>query len=290
VKGVHFRREDLVGVVDDRCGVSMLQDCLRDPDHWFRDGHAEILKAMGNTRTVQFVCDGRKFLLKHYRFRGWWQSMRGLLGGSRGAKAVRRSDLFLQAGIPTPRPVALLERRRFKIPRESYLCYEFLPEAENLTERYRRVGEAVFLESQILSAIGRDAARIHGAALYHGDLKWSNILVSEEVRGIARLIDLDGAGKASFRKEERFVRDVSRFLVDLMENMNTSRPGMADFLRTYLESRQLGEPRRRFFLRRVEEQVDEKLSAHARTRGNRVRVAKGDITEILDGRYGAKDV
>ncbi|NOY54256.1 MAG: hypothetical protein GXP58_11695 [Deltaproteobacteria bacterium] len=290
MKGACFHCSDLIGVIDVKYADPGLQDCLRDPDRWFHDGRAKILKSMGNTRTVQFVCGGRKFLLKHYRFRGWMQALRSLLGGSRGAKAVRRSDLFLRAGIPTPRPVALLERRRFKIPRESYLCYEFLPEAENLTERYRRAGETLFLESKILSAIGRDAARIHGAGLYHGDLKWSNILVTEEVRGIARLIDLDGAGKASFRKEERFARDVSRFLVDLMENMNTSLPGMADFLRAYLECRRFGERRRNFFLHRIEEQVDEKLLVHVRTRGNRVRVAKGDITGILDGRDGVNGV
>ena len=106
----------------------------------------------------------------------------------------------------------------------------------------------------------------------------------EEVPGIARLIDLDGAGKVSSRKEGRFVSDVSRFLVDLMENMEAPRPAMAGFLHAYLKRREMDKVERSSFLRRVEEEVDEKLAVHARTRNNRVRVAKGEITGVLDGR------
>ncbi len=278
---ISFRKENLVGFISGSVAGEEFQNLLMDPDRLFSYPDAVVLKQEGNTRTVRFSCQGREFLFKHFLSRGWAHSVRGLVRGSRAKRAAEKAELFSYKGIPTPSPVAFLERRHLRIPVESYICYEFLPGTENLTECYRRMGFGAFGQAGILEAVARDVAGMHEKGLHHGDLKWSNILISEKQTGMAWLVDLDGAGIIGFARGIRMVEDLSRFLVDLLENMEARMPGMGQFVRAYVHARGLDREKAVRFLRSVEKKTQQKLRTHARTRGHRIRLKDREITGIL---------
>jgi len=271
----------MVGFISGSAAGEEFRNLLMDPDRLFSYPDAVVLKQEGNTRTVRFSCQGREFLFKHFLSRGWAHSVRGLVRGSRAKRAAEKAELFSDKGIPTPSPVAFLERRYLWIPVESYICYEFLPGTENLTECYRRIGYSAFVQAGILEAVACDVAGMHEKGLHHGDLKWSNILVSEKQTAMAWLVDLDGAGTLGFARGIRIAEDLSRFLVDLVENMEARIPGMEQFVRAYVHERGLNTETAMRLLHSVEKKTQQKLRTHSRTRGHSLRLKDREITGIL---------
>lgn len=259
-----------------------LEKLLENPDLLFQGSDARIVKQMGNTRTVRFSVEEDEFLLKHYLSRGWGQSLLGLFRGSRGRKAMGRAALFASRGVPTPQPIALLEKREILLSSESYLLFGFHEDLETLYQMNGRLGEEMFLNTGLLDQVGRDVLKMHRAGLYHGDLKWSNILVSENNKGIGALVDLDGAGTLGFGKEVKTAMDLSRFLVDLYEILTNRRSGTEMLLRGYLK--ECGESSGKIMklLNLVEQKVARKLKEHSRARGHDIRLAPGEITGVLN--------
>jgi hypothetical protein len=260
----------------------LLGHLLENPDLLFRRSDARIVKQMGNTRTVRFPVEDDEFLLKHYLSRGWGQSVLGLFRGSRGRKAMGRAALFASRHIPTPQPVGLLERRvGFLFPSESYLLFRFHEDLETLYQLNGRLGEDRFLKTGLLEQVGKDVFQMHRAGLCHGDLKWSNILVAENNKGIGLLVDLDGAGTLGFGKEAKTAMDLSRFLVDLYEILKDRKSGTEIFLRGYLKERKESSGKIMKILNLVEKKVSKKLNDHSKVRGHDIRLSPGEITGIL---------
>lgn len=259
-----------------------LKDILQDPDGLFERPGAKIFKQMGNTRTLRFSAAGEEFFLKHYLGRTWALSLLGFFRGSRGRKAMNKAALFESRSVPTPEPVALLEKKRFFCPVESYLLFKYHKEMETLSQMARRMGQERFLNTGLLGLTGSDVFQMHSAGLYHGDLKWSNVLVSEKGRGIGMLVDLDGAGMLGFRKKDRAAMDLSRFLVDLFEIMTERITAAEIFLMGYFEAAGGSREKKARLLGLVEKKVSRKLMNHSRARGHSIRIEPGEITGLLD--------
>jgi len=275
----------LRGLVSPELNPAFIQNLLKDPDDLFLKPDAGILKQSGNTRTLRLSAEGKEWFLKHYRFRGWLHSFMGLFRGSRGRKAMAKARMAVQYGIPTPQPLSLLEREKYFMPVESFLLYAFHTGLETLTQVYFRLGHESFLRQGLLAQIGKDLAGIHAKGFYHGDFKWSNILISQESKGIQMLVDLDGAGRMGFMKDGRMAMDLCRFLVDLLEMMESRSPGMEEFLKSYLDARHTSSPDSIRLLSLVEKQVIRKLKEHAKARGHAVALKRGEFLGLMG--YGA---
>lgn len=271
----------LRGLICADLNQAFIQDLLKDPDSLFQKPGAGILKQSGNTRTLRLSAEGKEWFLKHYRFRGWLHSFMGLFRGSRGRKAMAMARMAAGHGIPTPQPVCFLERERFFIPVESFILYEFHAELETLTQVYHRLGQELFLKTGLLGQIGHDLAEMHAQGLYHGDFKWSNILVSEASKGIQLLVDLDGAGRMGLMKDGKMAMDLGRFLVDLLEMMQSRSPGMEEFLHAYLDAGDAIHPGSYRLLSPVEKQVIRKLKEHAKARGHTITLKRGELLGLM---------
>lgn len=272
----------LKGLISKELRSTDLEKLLENPDLLFQGSDAKIIKQMGNTRTLRMHTGEDEFLLKHYLSRGWGQSFLGLFRGSRGRKAMGRAALFASRGVPTPQPIALLEKRELLFPRESYLLFRFHESLETLYQMNGRLGEDRFLNTGLLGQVGQDVLKMHRAGLYHGDLKWSNILVSENNKGISSLVDLDGAGTLGSGKEVKIAMDLSRFLVDLYEILKDRRSGTEIFLRGYLKEWTESSGKTIKLLDLVEQKVARKLKDHSKVRGHDIRLVPGEITGVLD--------
>lgn len=172
-----------------------------DPEAAFHD--AELLKD-GNSATVVRVHLGcRSCVVKRYNVKGPWHALRrALKPGPRFRLAWQNGHRLWMLGVPTARPLLLLERRCGPLRGVAYLVMEDLGD--------RHLGQEI--DQQGLSdARAAELARLfrtlQAAGLRHGDTKVTNLLVTDA--GIA-LIDLDAMGLS--RRGQR--RDVARFLAN----------------------------------------------------------------------------
>lgn len=189
---------------------------LRDPEAAFAG--AEVVKA-GNSATVFRVrLGGGNCIVKRYNLKSAGHALRRNL---RGLPRFRRAWAFGQGlallGIPTARPLALLERRAGPWRGVAYLVMEDVGRqhlageiaASGLTEQ--RLAQVV--------ALFTDLAR---AGLTHGDTKATNLLVD----GAAlRLVDLD----AMALDDRGRGADLERFLDNFEAGSETRRRFAAAF-------------------------------------------------------------
>lgn len=134
-------------------------------------------------RTVTFVPldDGRRVVLKHYKCRGLRDVMKAAVSGSKARYEWHMAHRFLDAGIPTARPLAFGERRRACIAIESWLLTEELPDCVTLRALCRGEADAppvsgtqrVWLAERLAAIL----ATLHSNRIHHADLHAGNFLV-----------------------------------------------------------------------------------------------------------------
>jgi tRNA A-37 threonylcarbamoyl transferase component Bud32 len=167
----------------------------------------------------------------------------------RERRNCNRALALLNAGINTPLPLALIERKTFR--REAWLVTEFIPGLVDLDQialqllpridcrRSRKVKDT------ILHELVRLFARMDDGALTHRDMKASNILLSnwdgQTGPPSVWIADLDGLKRHTFLSGRRPWQPVIRLAASLLGHSAVTRGDCARFLWAYLASR--GEPR-----------------------------------------------
>ncbi len=183
--------------------------------------------------------------LKEEFFQGWraWPlRVKGLWGRSRLRRQWRASLLAREKGIPTPEPLAYLEKRRSLLLSQSLLVTRYESGFATLTqylrekawEGWRPEEEGIFLE-----CLAAEVRRMHDLGMVHSDLKGSNILVKEK-DGIWNFQFTDLKAACFWGREEaeagmplaRKKRDILRLLASLRSFFGA--PERALFLRSCL--------------------------------------------------------
>jgi tRNA A-37 threonylcarbamoyl transferase component Bud32 len=159
-----------------------LAPLLADPDRWIAEGTA--LKR-GNTCTVARVeLGGRALVIKRYNLKHLGHAMSRAWRPTRAWHSWReghRLDLF---GIPTPRPLALVEERWGPLRARAWLVTEYCAGPDLLTH-LDPASEPPPAEAAALRML---FATLYRERISHGDLKATNLLWQGD--RIA-LIDLD---------------------------------------------------------------------------------------------------
>ncbi|MBP1728647.1 MAG: hypothetical protein H6Q56_1020 [Deltaproteobacteria bacterium] len=183
---------------------------LPDPDQAF--DHSRILKHGSRTHVGIVEIAGVRYVLKRYncRGRGW-----GYIGNAfRRSVAVRTwlvAWQYLVRGIPVPEPLLCLEERRFRFLERSYILMEFVENAVSLRERWKQLIDTE--KVRFMEFFGTLLGAMHRVGMLHGDLKWDNIMVANELTlETVRLIDLDGSSASDGCNLRRARIDFNRFL------------------------------------------------------------------------------
>lgn len=155
---------------------------LADPEAAF--AAAEKLK-QGNTATVARVPIGdRSWIVKRYNIKSLGHRLRqSLKRRSRGRNAWRNGERLHEAGIPTARAVALLERHWGPVRGLTYLVMEDLGDLD----LRRALATQPPREDQV-RAVVELFRRLAALGLSHGDTKATNFLLHGDQ---IALIDLD---------------------------------------------------------------------------------------------------
>lgn len=181
-----------------------LDSFVRDPDAWIAKGR--LLKDGNSATVVGAQLDGRPVVIKRNNIKnaGHWLSR--CLRPTRGYVNWRNAHLLILSGIATPEPIAFVEKRRgpFRLGGYYVCAWCGFPSA---ADKYRSEQPS----EQELKRFEELFAGLRSAKIVHGDLKASNLLVTDN--GIS-LIDLDSMKEMPRRSNcQRFAaKDRRRFL------------------------------------------------------------------------------
>lgn len=136
--------------------------------------------------------------VKEVESAGFWQNLKDLFQRPRARRAWHAANALLVRGLPTPRPLALVEERRWGLLRRSYLITEHLQRASTLAAHMHDrfvMGNAGGAEiREIEGKLAETLAMLYAESIYHSDLKATNILVGIDPERVLvfHFADLDG--------------------------------------------------------------------------------------------------
>lgn len=121
--------------------------------------------------------------VKELRWRGRLHAFKGLFRSTQGVRSFRNGWKLREAGLGVASPLALITDRRLGLVRAEWVIMEVIPGAIEL-DRYivKRTADGWQPEERIALArlFGRFIGSMHGAGIFHSDLKTCNVMVSEE--------------------------------------------------------------------------------------------------------------
>ncbi|MFQ5458449.1 MAG: lipopolysaccharide kinase InaA family protein [Myxococcota bacterium] len=204
------------------------------------DGPGEIVNESRARRVVRLPGASGDLYLKHDRVRGIWPRLRFAIAPSRARAEWEMARRLSGLKIPTVRPLALGERRRFGLPADSWLVTEGIQDAQSL-DALLRAREAPVgglpggrWRRDLARALGHVVSAFHREGFCHRDLHPGNFLVQSVGEPGLRvwLIDLQKAGDAGGAAGRARITDLA--WLDYGARLRVFRTDRLRFLRAYL--------------------------------------------------------
>lgn len=192
-------------IVDEAKVSSELATFLEDPQAHLDGAQDDVIKS-GNTSTIfckEFT--DQTVLIKRYNVKSLGHWLTHCWRSSRALKSWRHGCLLEEFAIPTPNPLAMIEKRVMGLTAQNFIVTEYIPGVtldEYLDEYY---------DEQIIQATIDLLESLAILRVSHGDLKAQNFIVYE---GNVYLVDVDAMrlfrhNNKKWRKN--FNKDLKRF-------------------------------------------------------------------------------
>jgi len=214
------------------------------PETPFRSSLRETIKS-GRTALVvrtEMPIGGKMVSVayKRIRRRNWIKRLTLLFRTNRALRSWHMAHKFLELGIATAKPLAVIVPRGSAISGDSYLATEWLTNAGHPADFARMLRP---FEPRARSQRTRIAARklgdllgrMHACRIAHRDLKPSNIYLQDQGDDVAAyVIDLDGAALRPRIGRPTRIRDLSRLALGFERSPDVSLADRLRFLHSYL--------------------------------------------------------
>jgi tRNA A-37 threonylcarbamoyl transferase component Bud32 len=183
---------------------------LTNPDPFVDSG--TMIKD-GNTSTVALVnMDGQRLVVKRYNIKNPWHAITRAFRPSRAWISWRNAHRLIILGIPTPKPVALLEKRCGPFRRKAYFVTEYV----NGMDVYRLLHSDLSKQTDVEGLVKQFKKLLQvlaDASISHGDLKATNFIVTNQ-----GLFTTDLDAMCEHRSRRRYVRAFRQDLDRLRRN------------------------------------------------------------------------
>jgi tRNA A-37 threonylcarbamoyl transferase component Bud32 len=161
--------------------VALFDQFAEEPERWVESA-TDVLKRGNSATVVRIVIGGVDLVVKRYNITGPWQRLRRIF--KRRAQVAWRNGLRLAfLGIPTARPLGLLETGPWWWPGPAYVLMEHLGGRDLATLTANDVIDRFTLQ-ELTDIVGW----LRIAGLSHGDFKSTNFMLHE---GRLHVIDVD---------------------------------------------------------------------------------------------------
>lgn len=185
---------------------------LENPDQLISDGL--MLKDGDSTTVVKITINNQPWVVKRYNLKSSAYALSRLLRPSRAWHCWGSAFRLKQAGIHTPAPLLMLEKRWGPLRRQAYYVSEYVPGQDVSTMLHNAQPDSGHW--QLVMRMFADLfRRLRQHRLIHGDLKATNFIVTEPWTEQARLVVLDLDATRLELSDARFMkyhqRDLKRF-------------------------------------------------------------------------------
>ncbi len=200
-----------LSVIDRGADSPALRAWLAAPDAPFDDPQAAWLKRGNSASVVRLALTDRQVVVKRYNLKNFMHRLRRCWRPSRAWHSWRAAQRLRLWGVPTPRPVALLEQRFGWLRGRAFYVSEYAPGEPLATALPAADPPTRALLLQRLGALLNTLARLR---LSHGDLKATNLLVDNDNK--LMLLDLDALRR--HRRRDACLRALARDVARLRAN------------------------------------------------------------------------
>jgi hypothetical protein len=170
----------------------------------------------------------REAVLKQFRPRGAYK-LKTLAFPSKALKAWRGAAALIEKGIPTPLPLAYLERRKGGLVIEGYFLTEKISEVQEVRHLFRSLAGQEL--DGLLRALAAFLRKAHGRGILHKDLSDGNVLAGADGRGGTTFYVLD-TNRVRVKKRIGLLRAAGNLV-----RLGIPRPAQRSFLSYYWPDR-----------------------------------------------------
>jgi tRNA A-37 threonylcarbamoyl transferase component Bud32 len=203
-------------------------------------GGGTVIKKSKKTRVTLMRARRGEIAIKGYEHLSLRHRLGALMRSSRGHRSWWAARGLLVRGFDTPKPLALVIKRWFFIPRKIYVVTE---STRPLLELDRYIagmfsGGAIRDEkSRLVENLAETVGRLHKKGVYHGDMKAVNIVVRKE-RDAFRFffLDLDNVRFSDRVSQRRRAKNLYQLYRSIPRAIDAD--DRRAFFRTYLEASQ----------------------------------------------------
>jgi tRNA A-37 threonylcarbamoyl transferase component Bud32 len=161
--------------------------------------------------------EGERISLKQFCYPHSWGRVKEYFRHSKGLKSWIAANGMRSRGVPSLKPLALVERKDWTGPKESFLFMEAPVKGQEMDRYILKGFEGVNRKRFFIKTFARWLDGLHKMSLYHSDMKTCNILVLENGETWDfRLLDFE-----DIRMDEKMNR---RKLYRNFLQLNTSTP------------------------------------------------------------------
>ena len=229
------QRGAYVGYAERDLPTDFVEQMLTDPDALFAAPGTVTLKDSRSSTVAVLTVRGLTMVLKRFRVKSPLVRLKNAVRPTAALRSWKLGRNLLDRGLPTARPLLMVERRRYGRPAEGYVAFEKLDDAADLAEAVRRTADRRVLNDWA-DKLGRLLRAMHDREVAHRDLKAPNIvMVGASAPATARPVLLDLVGVTVGRTVSRATRqrDLARLAVSFPPGTLANAVRLR-FLRAYL--------------------------------------------------------
>lgn len=242
--------------------AGLLQNLLENPDAPFQREGIKVLKASRKSQVIELKWNAggqtRTYIYKKILVASWRSSLAALVRSTGAVRSWQNAHVLRDTGLPTPRPLVLLQRTSWGMVFDGYVLMEKIEQARSLYHEVHDLGPLPPLRRRqgllnLLEPMAKLIRELHRRNISHRDLKAANILVSQETMypspapcsqnnaGVFPcfpaniwLIDLVGVERPRRLTFLLKVQNLARLNVSFINNPVLTRTDRLRFLRIYL--------------------------------------------------------
>ncbi|MGL6075904.1 MAG: lipopolysaccharide kinase InaA family protein [Fimbriiglobus sp.] len=231
-----IRQGRLRGYAERTLPEALQRRLLTDPDGFFTDPAVKLLKDSRSSTVAILSHENTRYVVKRFRIKNRVQRLKNALRTTPAMRSWCYGRNLLDRGLPTARPMAVVERFAWGVPTEGYLIFEYIDDGIDLPEAVTLACHSVETLRLWSDRIARELRKMHDHGVSHRDLKAPNLFL----RGISDLptatpviLDLVGVEVGKDVPMATRCRDLARLNASFLSGPITQTDKLR-FLKAYL--------------------------------------------------------